>query len=303
LNDADKQAHGSSLSPFGDSWPADGGGKKAEAFSERTIRALSKLFREIVFSNEFAARDGLMQRLDPRVKLITILSLIVAVSLCRRAEFLAAFYAATLALALASGIPALFFIKRVWFFIPLFSGVIALPALVTVPGETLAHLFQLGAWNVNITHQGAQSALIFVLRVAASVSFIVLLTLTTKWTSLLRALSSVKVPTIFVMILGISYRYIFFMLSFIEELYMARRSRSVRPADRRGGREFVASRMGATLSRTLRMSDNVYEAMVSRGFTGEARFIETARPGAADLFWTACVACGIIAAYFAGGFR
>jgi cobalt/nickel transport system permease protein len=285
-----------------DTWPP-AVGKTSETFSDKTIHGVSKLVREIIFSNDYAARRGLMQRLDPRVKLVTILAIIVAVSLCRRPEFLAAFYAVTLFLAIASRIPAGFFIKRVWFFIPLFSGVIALPALVTVPGTPLAHLLHLGSWDITITHQGAESALIFVLRVAASVSFIVLLTLTTKWTSLLRALAALRIPAIFIMILGISYRYIFYMLTFIEEMYMARRSRTIRPADQRSGRRWVAGRMGFTLSRSLRMSDNVYEAMVSRGFTGDVRIIESARPGTTDIFWTACVAAGILAAYFAGGFR
>jgi cobalt/nickel transport system permease protein len=286
-----------------DSWPEAGSGRTAETFTDKTIHSISKLFREIIFSSEYATRPGLMQRLDPRVKLATILALIVAVSFCRRAEFLAGFYAVTLALAAVSKIPSGFFIKRVWLFIPLFSGIIVLPALVMVPGEPLAHLFRIGALDIAITHQGAEAALIFVLRVAASVSFIVLLTLTTKWTSLLRALTSVRVPAIFVLILGISYRYIFFMLSFIEEMYMARRSRTLQPADRRTGGGWVAGRMGYTLSRSLRMGDNVYEAMVSRGFTGNIRLMEASHPGAADIAWAACTICGILAVYFAGGFK
>ncbi len=283
--------------------PEDVGGRATENFSDRTIRAVSNLFREIIFSNEYAARNGLMQRLDARVKLVTVLGVIVAVSMCRRAEFIAAFYVATLALAAVSRISLGFFIKRVWFFIPLFSGVIALPALVLVPGEPLARLMRLGAYDIFITRQGTESALIFVLRVAASVSYVVLLTLTTKWTSLLRALSSIRVPPIFVMIIGISYRYIFYMLVFIEEMYMGRRSRTLTGAGARGGRGWVAGRMGFTFSRALRMGDEVYEAMVSRGFTGEARQIGFARPGAADLAWTVCVVLCILAVYACGGFR
>ncbi len=284
-------------------WPEAAGGGAAENFSDRTIRGVTNLFREIIFSNEYAVRGGLMQRIDARVKLVTVFGVIVAVSLCRRAEFIAAFYAVTIALAAASRIPLGFFIKRVWFFIPLFSGVIALPALVLVPGEPLAHLMRFGARDIVITRQGAESALIFVLRVAASVSYVVLLSLTTKWSSLLRALSAVRVPAIFVMILGISYRYIFYILVFIEEMYMGRRSRMLVGSGARGGRGWVSGRMGFTFSRALRMGDDVYEAMVSRGFTGEARQVELARPGAADLAWTVCVLLCIFGVYACGGFR
>ena len=84
---------------------------------------------------------------------------------------------------------------------------------------------------------------------------------------------------------------------------MARRSRTIRAADPRSGRRWVAGRMGFTLSRALLMGDNVYEAMVSRGFTGGARIMELNRPGVPDIVWTACVACGIFAVWLSGGFK
>jgi cobalt/nickel transport system permease protein len=286
-----------------DTWPESSRRAPTEKFTEKTIRGLSNLTKEIIFSQEYAGRPGLLQGLDPRVKLVTIAALIVAVSLCRRAEALAALYAATLFLAAASKIPAGFFIKRVWFFIPLFSAAIAIPALFIVPGEPLIHVAQVAARQIVITRQGAESALIFVLRVAASVSFIVLLTLTTKWDSLLRALALLKVPQMFVFIIALSYRYIFFMLNFVGELYAGRRSRTLVPAGGAGGRRWVAGRIGFTLSRAMRMGDEVYEAMASRGFTGETKFINDSRPGARDLLWLLIVISAIAAVYAAGGFR
>jgi len=286
-----------------DTWPEQSGGSRREKFTDRSVRAIANLTKQIIFSQEYAGAEGLLQRLDPAVKAVTIVALVVAVSLCRRAEELAALYAATLILALLSRIPAGFFIKRVWFFIPLFSAAIAIPALFIVPDTPLVHVAKVASHDIVITRQGAESALIFILRVAASVSFVVLLTLTTKWNALLRALATLRVPHMFVFIVAVSYRYLFYMLNFIEELYAGRRSRTLIPTGASGGRKWVAGRIGTTMSRTMRMSEEVYEAMASRGFTGDTKFTGVARPGLPDLLWSLAVSGAFAAIYFTGGFR
>jgi cobalt/nickel transport system permease protein len=274
-----------------------------ERFTERTLRGVATLFKDTIFSSEYARLPGLMQKLDPRVKLATVLAVVVAISLLRRPEHILAMYVLTLALAAASRIPMPFFIKRVWLFIPIFSLAIALPALVMVPGRPIAHLATAGRFDINITAQGLESAVIFVLRVAASVSFVILLGLTTEWTRLLGALRGIGVPSFFVMILGITYRYIFVLLEYIEETHYARVSRAFGAADAVEGRRWSAERIGSTMSRTMRIGDNVNEAMVSRGFTGEARYIADVHPGAADAAWTAFVAAAVACLYLLGGFR
>ena len=283
-----------------DTWPeATRGG---ERFSERTLRSLASFVRAAIFSQEFTGRRGLMQCLDARVKLLTIVAIIIAISLCRSPAHLAALCAITFFLAGFSRIPLKAFIKHVWLVVPLFSAAIALPALVLVPGDPLTGTFHIGAWSLAVTRQGAVSALMFVLRVGASVSFIELLALTTGWNSLMRALTALRVPAFFVMLIGITYRYLFYFLTFIEELHLGRKSRTLAANDSRTGRRGVASRIGFTLSRAMHMGDDVYEAMASRGFTGEARFFETSRPGIPDVLWTVGILSGLYVLYLSGGF-
>ena len=45
-----------------------------------------------------------------------------------------------------------------------------------------------------------------------SISLVVLLTLTTPWAKLLAALRSLHVPKMFVLIIGMAYRYLFLLL-------------------------------------------------------------------------------------------
>ena len=292
---------GGSPERISDAWPeATGGG---ERFSERTLRSLASFVRAVIFSREFACQRGLMQGLDARVKLVTAAAVIIAISLCRHPAHLAALCVIAFFLAGFSRIPPKTFTKRVWLFVPLFSAAIAVPALVLVPGDPLTGTVHIGALKLYVTRQGAASALMFVLRVGASVSFVELLALTTGWNSLMRALGALRVPAFFVMIIGITYRYLFYFITFIEELHLGRKSRTLEPGDSRAGQKWAAGRIGFTLSRVMRMGDEVYEAMVSRGFTGEARFFETSRPGIADVLWVAGTLCGLYAAYISGGFH
>src|SRR5207237_8821336 len=99
-------------------------------------------------------------------------------------------YACTLVLAKASGLSLRFFIKRVWLFIPIFTGIVVLPA--TFSFVTHGHIVvPFGTWfghRVGITSQGLTAASLIVTRVAVSISLVVLLTLPTPWNKLLAAL-------------------------------------------------------------------------------------------------------------------
>ncbi len=55
-------------------------------------------------------------------------------------------------------------------------------------------------------------AALIVIRVATSISLVVLVALTTSWTALLAALRSLFLPRMFVLVLGMAYRYVFYLL-------------------------------------------------------------------------------------------
>ena len=79
-----------------------------------------------------------------------------------------------------------------------------------------------------MTQEGVRSALLFVGRVAASVSLAVLLTLTTSWHRLFMALRGLKVPALFVLTVAMAYRYIFLLVGIVTDMHMARKSRTIR---------------------------------------------------------------------------
>jgi energy-coupling factor transporter transmembrane protein EcfT len=71
-------------------------------------------------------------------------------------------------------------------------------------------------------------------------------------------------------------------------MYEARKARTANlETDGRRGRAFVAATAGTTFAKAHAMSEEVYLAMVSRGYTGHPRTLSTYRARPADLAWVA----------------
>ena len=110
---------------------------------------------------------------------------------------------------------------------------------------------------------------------------------------LLAALRAVAVPRIFVLVLAMTYRYVFVLLDAVDEMFMARKARTVHAeAAAARGRPFVAASAGALFGRAHALSDEVHQAMVSRGDTGDARTLAAARWRTADVAWV--VGCAVV---------
>lgn len=266
---------------------------------EKTIGGGARVMSQAMFSDDNAAKPGLLQAIDPRVKLVTLFSLLVAASLVRHVLVLVALYLATLVMAAASGLTLRFFVKRVWLFIPIFTGIVVAPATLNfiTHGQIVVPL---GTWfghPAGLTRQGLAAAALIVTRVAVSISLVVLLTVTTPWNRLLASLRSLFVPRMFVLVLGMTYRYVFHLLNGVTDMYTARKARTVtRDTDLARGRAFVAATGGALFGKAHALSEEVHLAMVSRGYTGAVRTVQRARVRAVDVMWTLlCLGVVIVA--------
>jgi cobalt/nickel transport system permease protein len=244
--------------------------KSRSGFIERSLVDINNTLEQSIFAEKIARQKGLLQALDPRLKLISMVMLLFAVSLSRQLSVIAVLYFWALILAAASAIPLGFFIKRVWVFIPFFTGVVALPALFITPGPVLINL----PFGMVITHTGAVTALFLLLRVGTSVSFAVLFVLSTPWNSVLKALGVIRVPDVIVLVLGMTYRYIHLLLHTANDMFLSRKSRILRRMSGAEERRLMAATSGTLLWKSLQMSSEVYLAMESRGYRGYPRTMD-----------------------------
>lgn len=275
------------------------GKRKKGSFVEKTLNGTASVMRQAMFGDDIAMRDGLMQRVDARVKVVALIGLLIVAALVRNIPVLFAMYLGTLAMAYASALPLGFFIKRVWLFIPIFTGIVVVPAAFSfiTPGEIVVPLWMWHGHQIGLTRQGLTAVGLIVMRVAASVSLVVLITLTTPWNKLLAGLRALMVPRIFILIIGMAYRYIFLLLNSVTDMYTARKARSVGndQGQVKEGQRFVAASAGALFGKSHALSEEVHMAMVSRGYRGDARTLEGFHLTAIDFFFiTGCVVASVL---------
>jgi len=239
-------------------------------FIERSMMGAVSFLKESAFSDELASKTGFLQTLDPRIKAVTFLFFVLAVLMAKNIFTPICLYGLCLILAGFSKIDMGFFLRRTWVFIPLFSLFIAVPAMFSVftPGQPIADLNILGLRLV-MTRQGLSGAFLFVARVITSVSFAVLLSITTKHFELLKVLRTFGLPQVFVMILGMCYRYIYLFMEIIENTYRAIKSRVGTRIHYKKGQRIVAWNMASLWHRSYQLNEAVYGAMLSRGYAGE----------------------------------
>lgn len=120
------------------------------------------------------------------------------------------------------------------------------------------------------------------MRVITSVSFVVLLTLTTKNTELLKALRTFKVPQIFVVTLGMCYRYIYLFVEMLEHTFLSIKSRVGVRVHHKKGRELVAWNIANLWLKSYDLNNQVYNAMLSRGYNGEPQVLNEFNAEAKD---------------------
>ena len=248
---------------------------------EHVIRGISSTLERSLFAEKISSQPGLLQSLDARVKVVSTLALLIAINLSHSLVVIGAVYIVVLVLACSSRIQAVDFIRRVWLFLPFFTGVLIIPALFLAPGPPLISL----PFGLIITRTGLITGLFMLLRVSTSVSLTLLLILTTPWNTVLSALHILRVPDVFILTLGMTYRYIYLLLHIANDMFLSRQSRVVGRLSGEEQRHIMAAAATTLLSRSLNMSSEVYLAMKSRGFTGRVVTLKPLEMNKRDWVW------------------
>jgi cobalt/nickel transport system permease protein len=262
----------------------------------KTVRGFSEALEQTLAAEESARGPGVLQSLDPRVKLAGLLSLVVSAALSRRLGAMAALFALGIALAVASRLSLAALAKRVWLVAFAFTFMIAAPALFLTPGQPLWTL----PGGLTITTQGARSAVLLLARVEAAVTLSALLVLTTPWMHLLKALRTLLVPVEVILLLAMTHRYVVLLTETANQMFASRQSRMVGRLSGREQRRLMVNSGGVLLSKTLEMGNQVFWAMQARGFRGEVRLLNEFRLRTRDYLAIGGFAAAFTAAVLAG---
>ena len=264
---------------------------------ERTVRSLRNGIERTSTAEPVAARRGVLQRIDPRVKLVGLLALIVCVTLAAHLLVIAAVLTLAVLLAAMSSRTVLALVVRVSIPVLAFTIIVAAPALVLTAGDVVLRMPIVG-WPV--TKQGLTTASYLIMRAATCATLACLLVFTTPWAHVLKSLRTFRVPAVFVVVLAMAYRYVLLLLETSHDMFQSQRSRAAGALPRDLRRTVTVSTAGVLLSRTFQLSDDVYLAMQARGFRGDVRVLDDFRMTARDWIALAGFGAAVLAAWWAG---
>jgi len=285
------------------------GKRKKGSFLEKTINGIAKLLKEVIFFEDIAFKKGFLQKLDPRIKVISLIILILTSTLIHNVLILTIIYLISCILAKISYVSLKLYFKRIWLITPLFTGIAVLPSIFNFvrPGTTLISLINFGHQVhlgplifpsvLTITLQGVSGAILLIVRVGVTVSLAFLFTTTTRWANLLKALRVLFLPKIFITTLEMCYRYIFILLNITTDMFVARKSRTFSKASSKEGRHFVSNAIGSLFGKSYALSEEVYGAMLSRGYKGEPVIMNRFRFTLLDFQWLLGVIICVLAAF------
>lgn len=255
---------------------------RRRSLARRTADTINGTLAELFENEELARQSGLLQGLDPRARLGTVVLLAVTVSFLHTLPALALVIAATMALASASRVSVVSFARRVWATAGFFAVLLAAPAITgwISPGPELV-----GHGALSVTAPGVLVATRLILRVIAGAGIGLLVVWTTRWSDLLGALTAMRVPEVIVATLAMTQQQIVSLMRTVENIHLARESRMLTAGSAAENREWVVDRMAFVASKSFKTADDVYDAMLARGFCGRWPAMRRLRMTARDGWW------------------
>lgn len=221
-------------------------------------------------TDQYQPRESFIHRLDPRVKVVGAIAIILAAGLMPVGSW-AAFGVLWVLSIVSSSVSRLgwtFAVRRSYIALPF--ALVAVPLLFTVPGEVILTT-PLTGWTVSA--QGLDRFLSLILRSWIAVQAAIQLTAVTPFPDVLWALGALRLPPMLVATIGFMYRY-FFVLA--DETARMLRARTARAANPEGGRgpspvwhaRVAGNMVGSLFLRALERSERVHAAMLARGYDG-----------------------------------
>lgn len=225
--------------------------------------------------DRYIAGSSVIHALDARVKIVLTIALVVCAALLPVGAWLALLALTALIWAgiVASGVGLATILRRSLLALPFLLVVVTV--IFSVPGRPIARL-PLGFVTLTATDAGLLRFFTIVWKSWISMQTALLLTATTHFLDVLRALQALRIPKIIVALMSFMYRYLFILVEEAQRLLRARECRSAAPSGSGGGsllwRAQVTGRLVGTLVlRSFERSERIYVAMLSRGYDGELR--------------------------------
>jgi cobalt/nickel transport system permease protein len=256
--------------------------KKAKlSFLDKTLLNSSEAVKSIYIQAENAAGDNFIQKINPNLKLISLIYMAIVISIVSNLITQILITAFVFLLFVIARIKLFEVYRKIFFLAFVFGFIVVLPAALNVitPGEIVFNIIRLKKpfhfliynipQNIGFTVNGFQVVAIVFLRVLNSVSFALLVVFTTPFPLFIKSFKMLGVPDTFLMIISLAYKFIFILSRTIEETYFAFKSRLSGNINSAGIRKLISGRIFFIFKRSVIIYQSTYLAMLSRGYRGK----------------------------------
>lgn len=269
--------------------PRPSGRRMRVSFIEKGINHLAAIISSAYAQWELASREGLLQKVDGRFKILFLIFFIFIISVKQSLGVLIGLACFFFFCTKFSKLDLIGFYKRVFFLCFFFGCLVNLPAAFNFinKGEVILPLYSLSQpysfWvyeipqEVGITKEGLQSMMLLVLRLMNSLSLSFLVIYTTPFPEIIKALKVLRIPDSILMIITLAYKYILLFAHTAHDMHLAQKSRLITKTDKELAQRWVAARLFVIFKKSQIKGEQIFQAMLSRGFANEVRFFNFKR--------------------------
>ena len=248
------------------------------------MQNVSNTLFNIKHLDEYARYDNTVNNLNSLSKLIITVFYVVTLASFGRYEVISLLPFALIPVLAASlgEIPVSLIIRRILFFEPI---IIIAAILNPILDRQLIHI------DGFVVAAGWLTFISLVIKGTLMISAGIILIATTGIDGIASALRSLRIPSIFITVVVLIYRYFYVLMDEAANMIKAHNMRN----PKRKGIELkvFSTMMGQLLLRTFARAQRIYYAMILRGYKGEGFVGKSARFGLKDIMLVFCT-CSLI---------
>ncbi|MEA3254422.1 MAG: cobalt ECF transporter T component CbiQ [Candidatus Altiarchaeota archaeon] len=215
--------------------------------------------------DKYAGIKSPLHNWDPRARLISILFLIYSINLIQDLGTALIGFLIAILLVTISKIPIPFILGYMkWVTLFVLSLLIILS--LTVPGREVFSFYIL-----SISAEGLYKGSLVSLRAFTSIMLVFPMIGTTRFDNTLKALEKLGIPNKFVQAIMFTYRYIFVLIDEFHRMTKSLKARGFKRGTNVYTMKTLGKAIGMLFVRSYERAENVYNAMISRGYTGTIR--------------------------------
>jgi cobalt/nickel transport system permease protein len=244
------------------------------------------MIEDLFFLEKQTYKESPVHSLDARVKIIIAFAAIIAIVAIPYSTVIytvgAIFFAFFALMWAVSGLSPLVYLKRLLVILPF--GIFLIVFQIFFKNPYYANFTTIATlpFGIEVYAESVQFASILLVKFLVSVSFIILLSSTTRTQDLLEGAGRLGLPAEFTLTLGMMLRYLYVFGYMIRKMTQSLETRCFDPFDRglpyRYRLEKVAYAVGTLFIRSYEQGERTYMAMLCRGYGRESHLYIAKKP-------------------------